>query len=55
MLLAQSAYQSRQNGIAIKAYQRVCKIAPGSPDCTQAKDAILQLRTQAISGASSSG
>jgi hypothetical protein len=55
MLLAQSAYQARKNGVAIKAYQRVCKLAPGSVDCTQAKDAILQLRTQAISGAPSSG
>jgi tetratricopeptide (TPR) repeat protein len=55
MLLAQSAYQSRKNGIAIKAYQRVCKLAPGSPDCDQAKDAILQLRAQAVSGAPSSG
>ena len=55
MLLAQTAYQSRQNGIAIRAYQRVCKLAPGSADCTQAKDAILQLRAQAISGAPTSG
>jgi tetratricopeptide (TPR) repeat protein len=55
MLLAQAAYQSRKNGIAIKAYQRVCKLAPGSVDCTQAKDAILQLRAQAVSGAPSSG
>jgi tetratricopeptide (TPR) repeat protein len=55
MLLGNSAYQARRNGIAIKAYQRVCKLAPGSPDCTQARDAILQLRTQAISGAPSSG
>jgi tetratricopeptide (TPR) repeat protein len=55
MLLAQSAYQARKNGVAINAYQRVCKLAPGSVDCTQAKDAILQLRTQAISGAPSSG
>ena len=53
MLLGQSAYQARKNGIAINAFQRVCKIAPGSPDCTQARDAILQLRTQAISGAPS--
>jgi hypothetical protein len=55
MLLAQSAYQARKNGIAIKAYQRVCKLAPGSVDCTQAKDAILQLRAQAVSGAPASG
>jgi tetratricopeptide (TPR) repeat protein len=55
MLLAQSAYQARKNGIAIKAYQRVCKIAPGSVDCTQAKDAIRQLRAQAVSGAPASG
>ena len=53
MLLGQSAYQARKNGIAINAFKRVCKIAPGSPDCTQARDAILQLRTQAISGAPS--
>ena len=55
MLLAQTAYQSRKNGIAIKAYQQVCKLAPGSADCTQAKDAILQLRAQAVSGAPASG
>jgi tetratricopeptide (TPR) repeat protein len=55
MLLAQSAYQARKNGIAIKAYQRVCRLAPGSVDCTQARDAILQLRAQAVSGAPASG
>jgi tetratricopeptide (TPR) repeat protein len=55
MLLAQAAYQARRNGVAIKAYQQVCKLAPGSPDCRQAQDAILQLRAQAVSGAPSSG
>ena len=55
MLLGNAAYQSRKNGVAIKAYQRVCKLAPGSPDCSQAKDAILQLRAQAVSGAPTSG
>ena len=55
MLLAQAAYQSRKNGIAIKAYQQVCKLAPESPDCDQARDAILQLRAQAVSGAPASG
>lgn len=55
MLLAQAAYQSRQNGIAINAYQRVCKIAPGSPDCDQARDGIAQLRAQAVSGQPTSG
>jgi predicted Zn-dependent protease len=55
MLLAQTAYQSRKNGIAIKAYQRVCTLAPGSADCTQARDAIRQLRAQTVSGAPTSG
>jgi tetratricopeptide (TPR) repeat protein len=55
MLLAQSAYQARKNDVAIKAYQRVCKLAPGSADCTQAKDAIVQLRAQAASGQATSG
>ena len=55
MLLGQSAYQARKNAVAIKAFQQVCKLAPGSPDCTQAKDAILQLRAQAVSGAPASG
>jgi tetratricopeptide (TPR) repeat protein len=54
-LLAQAAYQSRQNGIAIKAYQQVCKLAPESSDCDQAKDAILQLRAQAVSAPAGSG
>jgi tetratricopeptide (TPR) repeat protein len=55
MLLAQAAYQSRQNSTAITAYKRVCKLAPGSADCGQARDAIIQLRAQAVSGAASTG
>ena len=55
MRLGLAASQSRQNGIAINAYQRVCKLAPGSPDCDQANDAIAQLRAQAVSGAPTSG
>jgi tetratricopeptide (TPR) repeat protein len=55
MLLAQAAYQSRQNEIAINAYQRVCTLAPESPDCDQAKDGIAQLRAQATSAVPGSG
>ena len=51
MLLAQAAYQARKNGVAIKASQTVCKLAPGSADCTQAKNLIAQIRTQALSAA----
>jgi hypothetical protein len=53
MLLATSAYQARKNGVAIKASQRVCQLAPGSPDCRQARDLIAQIRTQALSAAAS--
>jgi tetratricopeptide (TPR) repeat protein len=55
MRLGQAASQSRQNGIAINAYQRVCKLAPGSLDCDQARAAIAQLRAQAVSGPPGSG
>ena len=51
MLLAQSAYQARKNDVAIKASQQVCKLAPGSVDCQQAKNLIAQIRTQAVSAA----
>ena len=54
-LLATSAYQSRRNGIAIKAAQRVCTLAPGSPDCTQARNLIAQIRAQSVQTAPSSG
>jgi tetratricopeptide (TPR) repeat protein len=54
-LLATSAYQARRNGIAIKAAQRVCTLAPGSPDCTQARDLIAQIRAQSAQTAPSSG
>jgi tetratricopeptide (TPR) repeat protein len=55
MLLAQSAYQARKNGVAIKASQQVCKLAPGGVDCQQARGLIAQIRAQAVSGAPSSG
>ena len=51
MLLAQAAYQARKNGVAITASQKVCKLAPGSADCTQAKNLIAQIRAQALSAA----
>lgn len=55
MLLMQSAYQARQNDVAIRASKQVCKLAPGSVDCRQARDLVAQIRTQAISGNPSSG
>jgi tetratricopeptide (TPR) repeat protein len=54
-LLATSAYQARKNGIAIKAAHRVCALAPGSPDCTQARNLIAQIRAQSVQTAPSSG
>jgi len=55
MLLMQSAYQARRNDVAIRASQQVCKLAPGSVDCRQARDLVAQIRAQAISGNPSSG
>jgi tetratricopeptide (TPR) repeat protein len=55
MLLATSAYQARKNAVAIKASQQVCKLAPGSVDCRQARDLIAQIRAQNVSGAPTSG
>jgi len=55
MLLATSAYQARKNGIATKAAGRVCTLAPGSPDCTQARNLIAQIRAQSVQTAPSSG
>ena len=55
MLLAQAAYQSRKNGVAIKASQRVCTLAPGSVDCQQARNLVAQIRAQSVSAAPSSG
>ena len=54
-LLAASAYQARRNGIAIKAAHRVCTLAPGSPDCTQARNLIAQIRAQSVQTTPSSG
>ena len=51
MLLAQSAYQARKNGVAITASQQVCKLAPGGVDCQQAKSLIDQIRAQAVATA----
>ena len=54
-LLATAAYQARKNGVAIKAARRVCTLAPGSPDCTQARALIAQIRAQSVQTAPSSG
>jgi tetratricopeptide (TPR) repeat protein len=55
MLLAQAAYQARENQTAINAYKRVIKIAPDSFEADEAQTQIQLLRLQASSGNSSSG
>jgi predicted Zn-dependent protease len=55
MLLMQSAYQARRNGVAIKAGQEVCRLSPGSVDCQQARSLIAQMRAQAVSTSATSG
>jgi tetratricopeptide (TPR) repeat protein len=46
MLLAQSAYQAQLNPTAVKAYRRVCKLAPESAECGQARQQIRVLKLQ---------
>lgn len=57
MLLGNAAYQARQNPTALAAYDRVCKLAPDSLDCRQAKDQSRLIRAEAAtsSGAPGSG
>jgi tetratricopeptide (TPR) repeat protein len=55
LLLAQSAYQSRNVPTAIAAYKRVIKLAPDSAEAQQAKQQIQLLKLQASAGAVPSG
>ena len=46
LLLANDAYQSRNNPVALKAYRRVIKLAPGSNEAAQARQQIQFLKSQ---------
>ena len=46
LLLAQSAYQARLVSTATKAYNRVIKLAPDSPEAQQARQQLSFLRLQ---------
>ena len=46
LLLANAAYQSRNNPVALKAYRRVIKLAPGSSEAAQARQQIQFLKSQ---------
>jgi tetratricopeptide (TPR) repeat protein len=46
LLLANAAYQSRNNPVALKAYRRVIKLAPGSGEAAQARQQIQFLKSQ---------
>jgi len=46
LLLANAAYQSRNNPVALKAYRRVIKLAPDSSEAAQAKQQIQFLKAQ---------
>jgi tetratricopeptide (TPR) repeat protein len=47
LLLAQSAYQGQQVPVAIKAYERVIKLAPDSAEAQQARQQVQLLKLQA--------
>ena len=55
MLLGQAAYQARKNPTAIAAFKRVCKLAPDSPDCQQARSQIAFIRAQSVSASGQPG
>jgi len=46
LLLANAAYQSRNNPVALKAYRRVIKLAPGSGEAAQARQQIQFMKAQ---------
>ncbi len=46
LLLANDAYQSRNNPVALKAYRRVIKLAPDSSEAAQARQQIQFLKSQ---------
>jgi tetratricopeptide (TPR) repeat protein len=55
LLLAQDAYQARNVPVAIGAYKKVCKLAPESTECAQAKQQIPFIRAQAKAAGVPSG
>ena len=46
LLLGNAAFQSRNNPVALKAYRRVIKLAPGSGEAAQARQQIQFLKAQ---------
>ena len=46
LLLGNAAFQSRNNPVALKAYRRVIKLAPGSNEAAQARQQIQFMKTQ---------
>jgi tetratricopeptide (TPR) repeat protein len=50
LLLANAAYQSRNNPVALKAYRRVIKLAPGSSEAQQARQQIRFIKAQPSTG-----
>jgi tetratricopeptide (TPR) repeat protein len=50
LLLANAAYQSQNNSVALKAYHRVIKLAPDSAEAAQAKQQIQFMKSQQPSG-----
>lgn len=46
LLLANAAYQSRNNPVALEAYRKVIKLAPGSGEAAQARQQIQFLKSQ---------
>lgn len=47
LLLAQTAYQAQLVPVAVKAYERVIKLAPGSAEAQQARQQVQALKLQA--------
>ena len=50
LLLANAAYQSRNNSVALDAYRRIIKLSPGSAEAQQARQQIQFLKAQSSSG-----
>jgi tetratricopeptide (TPR) repeat protein len=46
LLLANSAYQSRNNPVALKAYHRIIKLSPDSAEAAQARQQIQFMKSQ---------
>jgi Tfp pilus assembly protein PilF len=46
LLLANAAYQSQNRPVALKAYRRVIKLAPGSGEAAQARQQIQFMKAQ---------